>query len=143
MKNDFDTLIEKVQLRLDKSERLVRKIYASRNLLDEDGYPNKWALLCVRIWPYNDPEGWFKFIESLWHLPEMGWSKYQVPHNWRLNKTITAYKISTGGWSGNEDIIRNMQKNAMLWSTTWFQSRRGGHYVFEVDDDSEDNTSAI
>ena len=47
----------------------------------------------------------------------------------RTPNQATLY-ISTGGWSGNEDLIGAMQNNAMLWIMTWVSSRRGGHYTF-------------
>ena len=99
--------------------------------LDEDGYPTEEALDKIEKWHYNDPRGWFKFIENIWHLTSWGWSKgYNIDGNY-------LYNISTAGWSGNEDIIRAMQKNKILWSDTWVQSRRGGHYIFEVKDESQ------
>jgi len=42
------------------------------------------------------------------------------------------YNISTGGWSGNESIIHEMQENSMMWHLNWVQSCRGGHYIFEL-----------
>lgn len=47
------------------------------------------------------------------------------------DRPIIRYTFSTGGWSGNEDLIRAMEQNWMIWSLTWVQSRRGGHYIFE------------
>jgi hypothetical protein len=43
------------------------------------------------------------------------------------------YYISTAGWSGNESIIYAMQENNLMWSLNWVQSRRGGHYIFELE----------
>lgn len=46
----------------------------------------------------------------------------------------TFIHMSTGGWSGNEEIIQAMRNNKWFWATQWVQSKRGGHYVFEVKD---------
>ena len=31
-------------------------------------------------------------------------------------------------------------KNDTLWHMTWYQSRRGGHYIFEVAKEDEDES---
>jgi hypothetical protein len=103
--------------------------------LDEDGYPTDDALERIEYWPYNDPKGWFEFIQAIWHFSSWGWKELTEPSDWKENTMVLRYYISTGGWSGNEDIIRAMQANHVLWSTTWVQTRRGGHYIFEVKDE--------
>jgi hypothetical protein len=40
--------------------------------------------------------------------------------------------ISTGGWSGNEDIIQELLSNQMVKMLTYTSWRRGGHYEFEI-----------
>ena len=105
--------------------------------LDEDGYPTEKALSRIESWDYNDPKGWFEFIEELWHLKDFCWEEKDVPHQWKENTIVHHYYISTGGWSGNEDIIRAMKFNEVLWIMNWVQSRRGGHYIFEVKNESE------
>lgn len=47
---------------------------------------------------------------------------------WRQEGDI--YYLSTGGWSGNEDIISAMQDNQMFWLMYWARTSRGGHYIF-------------
>ena len=42
------------------------------------------------------------------------------------------WKVSTGGWSGCEDIIDALGENKLFWSLCWESSRKGGHYEFEV-----------
>lgn len=100
--------------------------------LDEDGYPTEEAIEQIENWSYNDPKGWFKFIENIWHLRSWGWSEVRKAYLDSPDKI--EYHISTAGWSGNEDIIRAMQENNILWSDTWVQTRRGGHYIFEIKD---------
>ena len=92
------------------------------DLLDEDGYPTDYALDKIAKWCYTDHIGLMQFIKPLWHFADYGY--------W--TQTDTKYEISTAGWSGNEDIIRAMNKNMTFWSFCWVQSRRGGHYIFEV-----------
>jgi len=106
-------------------------------LLDEDGYPTTDALEIIELWSYDDPTGWFEFIKQLWNMVEWGWEVTRQPHPNRPEVAVDRYYISTGGWSGNEDVIRAMMSNKMLWSFTWVSSRRGGHYVFEVELEKE------
>ena len=104
--------------------------------LDDDGYPTDCALDRIEHWSYTaDPRGWFEFIRSIWNFGDWGWKELTEPSDWKENTMVLRYYISTGGWSGNEDIIRAMQANHVLWSTTWVQTRRGGHYIFEVKDE--------
>ena len=100
--------------------------------LDEDGYPTDDALKKIENWSYNDPKGWFKFIENIWHLSSWGWTEGPYKQNESDLKDKYRYYVSTCGWSGNESIIKAMQQNHVLWLISWVQSRRGGHYIFEV-----------
>jgi len=106
-------------------------------MLDDDGYPTEAALDVVKLWHWNDAKGWFKFIESIWHLRSLCWKEAEQDHEWNefeqyKDKMVHRYYISTAGWSGNESIIGAMQDNGMMWHLTWVQSRRGGHYIFEL-----------
>lgn len=111
------------------------------NLLDEDGYPTESALAIIRLWPCDDDLGWFNFIESLWHHRDWGWSMSLSSDSDDLfrGKPVYHYRISTGGWSGNESIIRAMEQNRLLWDFSWVQSRRGGHYIFERKEGNENS----
>lgn len=101
--------------------------------LDEDGYPTIATLTLIEIWWWEDSAGWFKFIKSIWHQAWWGWGEEVVDHEYRKNRKVLRYRISTAGWSGNESIISAMEKNKWMWHTHWVQSRRGGHYIFEVE----------
>ena len=106
-------------------------------LLDDDGYPTEYALDLIRLWHFSDPRGWFNFIQGIWYYREWGWKEAQAIDEIFKEKNITAIYVSTAGWSGNESIIKSMQKSEMLWYMTWVQSRRGGHYIFEIKDGDE------
>ena len=65
---------------------------------------------------------WFEFARSLWEY---------LPEYWPESEPGAVFvKVSTGGWSGNEDIIAAMQKNYIFWGRIFFCMRRGGHYTF-------------
>lgn len=82
-------------------------------------YPSESDLQKVSAWDYSDFHGLMEFIHGLWAFD-----------SWGFHKDEDIYRISTGGWSGNEEIIYAMEKNQMFWALYWQQSRRGGHYIF-------------
>jgi len=132
-KIDPEELHRKLQQDIADSKALIEKL-KEQELLDEDGYPTEAALDIVETWHWYDARGWFGFIKSIWWYPDWGWDEGEEPHEYRKDEIVYRYNISTGGWSGNESIIRAMQKNEMMWHLNWVQSRRGGHYIFELKD---------
>lgn len=133
--------MQKIQKSID--EQLAENLKRKNELLDggvfvnDDGYPTDDALEIVKLWHWDDARGWFKFIESLWAYHDWGWKEKDEPHEWEYHKQykdkiVHRYYISTAGWSGNESIIRAMQDNDFMWYLNWVQSRRGGHYIFEL-----------
>jgi len=92
-------------------------------------YPTDEELDLIESWDYNDFKGLMLVIEDLWSYPD--YFSVEVGKSF-INKKVLKYDISTGGWSGNEDIIAAMMDNTMFWSLCWEESRRGGHYKFEV-----------
>lgn len=99
--------------------------------VDDEGYPTEAMLEKIEKWDasegsYNDL---MKFIKPYWRYSfEWYWSETEY------ESEGIEYSISTGGWSGNEDIIRALQMNRLFWCLYWLQSRRGGHYIFKVKD---------
>jgi hypothetical protein len=125
------------------SKKAIFDLIEHNELLDEDGYPTDAALDAIKMWHWTDAKGWFKFIEGIWNLRSWGWSELDEPHEWHKleqykDKMVHKYHISTAGWSGNESIIRAMQENEMMWHLNWVQSRRGGHYIFELREFNDD-----
>mgnify|MGYP006270820199 FL=1 len=124
----------------DETRQYVEQLIAHADLLDDDGYPTEACLEAISKWHFSDEKGWFDFIRQHWHLASWGWSEGEEDHEYREGEKVYRYHLSTGGWSGNEGIIKAMQANEMMWMLNWFQSRRGGHYIFEqytVRDDDE------
>jgi hypothetical protein len=114
----------------DEAQTRIEELL-QQELQDEDGYPTEAALEIISIWHWSEPKGWFDTIKSLWWMPDWGW-KEQLAMDEITGKEEYCYYISTGGWSGNESIIAAMQKNEMMWHFNWVQSRRGGHYIFQL-----------
>jgi hypothetical protein len=129
-----EELNAKMEKDIRESKSAIFNLIQHNELLDEDGYPTDAALDIIQLWHWSDAKGWFRFIESIWHLKSWGWSEGTQPDELYPEEWVYLYNISTGGWSGNEAIIAAMQKNGMLWHLNWVQSRRGGHYIFELKD---------
>jgi hypothetical protein len=132
-----DKIMEEVEQNISAIELHKQKLLDKGDFLDDDGYPTEDALEIISIWHWNDPKGWFKFIEEIWYMPSWGWREYDEPHprndmEQYKDRIVHKYNISTAGWSGNESIIYAMQENRMMWCLNWEQSRRGGHYIFEL-----------
>lgn len=97
--------------------------------LDEDGYPTEAALTTVREWALADHLGLMAFVKSLWYLPDWGWHENEARPEEGREKV---FRISTGGWSGNESLIAALQSNHTFWAQCWRSSRVGGHYEFRI-----------
>ena len=126
-------MLEDIEVIKEKIDGLLQ-----HELLDEDGYPTDNALEIIRLWHWSDPKGWFSFIKSIWYMSSWGWHELKTEHSYRKDKKVYQYHISTAGWSGNERIIRAMQETEMMWHLNWVSSRRGGHYVFELNELKDD-----
>lgn len=99
---------------------------------DKDHYPTEETLDIIKYWSDLSSEGIRKLMDfcyDCWQYPEF-FIKEKVKND--LGDSVIQYKISTGGWSGNEDVIQALRENVIFWCLCWVQSRRGGHYLFEV-----------
>lgn len=85
-------------------------------------YPTDEELDKIEKWDAKDSKGLLDFVHSIWQYADVG--------SWKeKGKT---YRITTAGWSGNEDIIRAMRVNNIFWIICWHLSARGGLYVFKL-----------
>lgn len=82
-------------------------------------YPSDETLEEIKNADCQDFHKFMEMIEPHWEFADWGW-----------RRDGEVYFISTGGWSGNEDIIQAMKENMIFWMMYWANSRRGGHYVF-------------
>jgi len=90
--------------------------------MDSDGYPDKDELEKIKSWNWRDGEGLLEYVAGLWHWDNYAWQKGKL------------WFLSTGGWSGNEELIDAMQENLVWWMFHWYRSTRGGHYEFQPRD---------
>jgi hypothetical protein len=105
---------------------------------DADGYPTKAELRRIRHWQCLPAEGVFDFegllhyVATIWWHPDLWTIRKRRERAGGRGKLIRRYSVSTGGWSGNEEIINALQDNRSFWWICWTESRRGGHYEFQV-----------
>lgn len=88
---------------------------------DANGYPSDESLEIIKKWDLlKYPVSYLlDFVEPLWEYDD------------RFVRTARTLYLSTGGWSGNEDIIASLHGNFLFWAMYWKRSERGGHYWFD------------
>jgi hypothetical protein len=89
--------------------------------------PTEEQLAKIKDWPVNDLCGLMDYIEPLWEYSDCGYWEHQYHDDGHEE-----YHIHTAGWSDNEQIIRCMEANFIWWAMYWYQSTRGGHYIFKT-----------
>jgi hypothetical protein len=110
------------------------------DLLDEEGYPTETALNIITQWPFADPGGALDLVKGLWNYPEYATNtlrpeEQEILHSDPQRKYL---RLATGGWSGNESLIRALRDNQLVWSFTWQLSKRGGLHIFRYPNDKGD-----
>lgn len=104
---------------------------------DNDGYPTEEELKAFKKWRINkDNIQTFRahdvvdYLNLIWWYPERQMEVREGRERFRHKKVMKLW-LHTGGWSGNEDIIGELQQT-WFWVLYWTESHRGGHYYFEV-----------
>ena len=93
-------------------------------------YPDKAELKKIEKWDSQDPWGLAEYLMSVWHFNDY----IRIGKRWEKGGYEGGHKvlrISTAGWSGNEDRIEALRKN-MFWFFYWQSSKRGGHFIFHL-----------
>jgi len=133
MTPDIEELLAKAEAKRKQLLFMIDKIVATEEMMDEDGYPTPHLLWVVEHWPYQDDGKFMEFLKQFWYHAWWGWKSSEEDHPYRQGRKVIKYRISTAGWSGNESLIAAFERNSTLWWKLWEQSRRGGHYIFELD----------
>lgn len=87
-----------------------------------DGYPTEQTLQAIREWPIFETG-----LRPLLEFMQKAW-KYQD----YARERDGLWTFSTGGWSGNEELIATLDSlpwQGLARSVAWFN---GGHYVIAV-----------
>ena len=109
----------------------------------EEKYPTKKELKFIEKFDVTKKpvKELIEFIEGIWWMPSFG---FLLKKRRNAFKTVTTTKdkpkyryhmyleLHTGGWSGNEDIIKSLDKNK--WFSFFFKDswKRGGHFTYEI-----------
>lgn len=102
---------------------------------DQDGYPTEHELESYKTWGRDGdfPPCYEALLETVQENWWMGGSL--IASEERLNRhgdPVVRFSVSTGGWSGNEDVIGALSQNFLFWSQCFVQRNVGGHFIFEV-----------
>ena len=111
--------------------------------MDKDGYPTKKELYFIRRFDSlkRPAKELIDFIESIWWAKEWGFHFRKTRDEYASVMTIGekpkhryhyVLELHTGGWSGNEDVIRALEQNKWFYNFFWQSSRVGGHYEFRI-----------
>jgi hypothetical protein len=102
--------------------------------LDNDGYPTEEYLkyiteydLCV-----NDIWELLSEIEDGWCYGDWGFILKNPYTDKLFKKQYRTLELHTGGWSGNEDVIRALHDNSLFFPLYWRRTDVGGHYYFKI-----------
>lgn len=101
------------------------------NKLDAEGYPTKRALRKIRNWPIGKP-GFWEFVADCLHPTYSTMEKYPMPYT--IKWPSTKIEITTGGWSGSEEVMNEVM-NHVYGRLYWAATFRGGRFDFEVPDE--------
>lgn len=123
-------LLEAEQEQTDPPEDLPLRVFTEEDkdwaagvravALDSARYPHDAALQRIEEWPLSDAAGLVDFIWALWTFADVYWHQSEA---W--------LDIATCGWSGNESLIRALQKSP-FWLLCWESTHRGGSYIFNL-----------
>lgn len=91
--------------------------------LDDDGYPTIAALRDVAWHSVRSREDCAALLAAVSEV-------WTYAGCWKQDGDV--YRVSTGGWSGNESLIEALQENKVFWLLCWRLIRRGGHFEFEL-----------
>jgi hypothetical protein len=85
----------------------------------------------IREWPLGDWPELLAYVRARWYLADWGWTEENAIDDISA-RPVRRYLISTAGWSDNEWLMSALEANCLFWVMCWVQSRRGGHYIFEI-----------
>jgi hypothetical protein len=104
--------------------------------MDDDLYPSEEDLEFVRKFDCSKDDVCviIEFIEEHWWSAEWGFKLHTTPSVLQEfgfeDEEDVLLELHTGGWSGNEDIVRALKENEWFYTFYWDSSSVGGHEYF-------------
>jgi len=98
-------------------------------------YPTPETLKEIACWPMGDYSAMMDYVRAAWaDAGKFEGPKYVPPPGIVETERVEAdwYRLATGGWSGNENIVSAMQDNLMFWAIAWEASFRGGLTILRI-----------
>ena len=92
-----------------------------------DGYPDDEDLDYLKNSSF---EGLKSFEEIKILFEATGYSNCRIERD--TGKWVLT--LSTGGWSGCEEMIGALMRNFVWWGKHWYSTQRGGLYIFECEE---------
>jgi hypothetical protein len=90
-------------------------------------YPKRDELSKIRTWNHMDFVNLIEYVHELWCYPNFVKKEWKNDKIWGWQYHVT---FITGGWSGNEDIIRALLKNTFVELLCYNEWKRGGLHGF-------------
>lgn len=112
------------------SETLSAEELENTVWIDDDGYPTEAALEAVATLP--SPQV-FEVMRRAWWMPTHGVRNDLSAAEAEMVGELegTPWRLATGGWSGNEELIDAFQES-WSWRWTWRLTAAGGLYIFDA-----------
>jgi len=88
-------------------------------------YPTDEELDKIEKWPQDDLPNLIEYVRVRWTYDDY------------FQENEKEYRMITGGWSGNEDLIMALKENFAFWHLYWYSTTRGGLYVFKKPENEE------
>lgn len=86
----------------------------------------------IQNWDIKDAHNLVKRLRNMWQYDDYFIENWGLDHIHK-ERPVLMLELHTGGWSGNEDIIKVLQKHKLFWKMWWWKTERGGHYYFKID----------
>lgn len=104
---------------------------------DKEGYPTELTLDTIKNWKIESQEDLLQLIDYArdaynhhygnWYVIE----DYDKLSHWYF-EPFDALIVSTGGWSGNESVIRALMENPIIRMRCLIATFAGGMYIFDI-----------